>query len=95
MKYFLIEKSCYKNEKFIIKLNFDNLPKPCNIVTEGSFAVFPARILGLSYADYCRLCRDEFGAIIIGKNSLYPIPYFTSEEEAIRLINILEKYMRF
>lgn len=44
--------------------------------TEGSFNVVCARLFGLPYADYLRMCRDCFGAEIIGKGSQYPVAYF-------------------
>ena len=44
--------------------------------TEGSFNIIGARLMGLTYAQYLRMCRDEFGAEIIGKGDLYPVAYF-------------------
>jgi hypothetical protein len=32
--------------------------------------------MGLTYAQYLRMCRDCFGAEIIGKGSNYPVAYF-------------------
>ena len=39
----------------------------------GSYNLFAARVMGLNYADYLRLCRDYYGAILTGKNEKYPI----------------------
>ena len=44
--------------------------------TEGSYNVIGARLMGLTYADYLRMCRDIYGAEIIGKDSIYPVAYF-------------------
>ena len=57
--------------------------------TEGSFNVICARLFNLSYADYLRMCRDCFGAEIVGKNSRYPIAYFKRSNELDVLIENL------
>ena len=44
--------------------------------TEGSFNVIQARLFGLTYANYLRMCRDVYGAEIVGKNSGYPYAIF-------------------
>jgi hypothetical protein len=44
--------------------------------TEGSFNVIQARLFGLTYANYLRMCRDIYGAEIVGKNSGYPYAIF-------------------
>ena len=44
--------------------------------TEGSFNVIQARLFGLTYANYLRMCRDIYGAEIVGKNSGYPYATF-------------------
>lgn len=44
--------------------------------TEGSYNIIGARLMGLTYAQYLRMCRDVYGAEIIGKGSLYPYPVF-------------------
>lgn len=56
----------------------------------GSFNVFAARVMGLSYASYLRMCRDVYGAILTGKNEKYPIAYF-KKENAEKLIKILNQ----
>lgn len=55
----------------------------------GSFNILPARILNLSYPDYLRLCRGQFGADLCGKQG-YSYPLFT-KENGDRLIKILNK----
>jgi hypothetical protein len=44
--------------------------------TEGSYNIIGARLMGLTYAQYLRMCRDIYGAEIIGKGNLYPYPVF-------------------
>lgn len=43
---------------------------------EGSYNIIGARLMGLTYADYLRMCRDIYGAEIIGKGNVYPYPVF-------------------
>lgn len=57
--------------------------------TEGSFNVICARLMGLTYPEYLRMCRDCFGAEIIGKGSMYPVAYFKLSQELQDLINNL------
>ena len=57
--------------------------------TEGSFNIIGARLMGLTYAQYLRMCRDCFGAEIIGKNSQYPFVIFKRSKELDDLINQL------
>lgn len=76
------------SEGYMIGLNFDLLP---NVYTKGSFNVLGARVLGLSYADYCRLCRDEYGARIVGKGCLYCFPVFPDKKSAQRVVSLLNE----
>ena len=57
--------------------------------TEGSYNIIQARLMGLTYAQYLRMCRDCFGAEIIGKGSTYPVPYFKLSKELNDLIEQL------
>ena len=90
IEYFFIEESPYKPGKYTIRMDFDKFP---NISTCGSYNVLPARLMGISYPDYCRACRDLFGAEIIGKGEMYPVVYFKKTAEAQMLVNILNKRM--
>ena len=90
IKYFFIEESPYKLGKYTIRMDFDKFP---NISTSGSYNVLPARLMGISYPDYCRACRDLFGGEIIGKGSMYPVVYFKGKSEAQMLVNVLNKRM--
>lgn len=46
-----------------------------------TYNILPARILGLSYAEYLRYCRDKHNGIIYGKDSLYPYVVFEKKED--------------
>lgn len=63
--------------------------------TEGSYGVFPARLLNLSYADYLRYARDRLGAELVGKGKKYIIPYFDNNETTKMFIKLLNKRMEF
>ena len=91
MAYFVIEESPTNQGKYLVKPNFDNLPL---YSTTGSYAVVMARTFGVSFANYLRLCRDEYGAEIVGKGSMYPTAYFTNRNKAQELVNELEKRVR-
>lgn len=87
-KYFYLDESASKPGKFLIRTNFTTMPL---LSTTGSFNILAARLMGLKYADYLRVCRDVFGADIIGKNVKYPVAYFTRTPEVEMLLKILNK----
>jgi hypothetical protein len=89
-KYFYLEESPYHPGKYRVAINFDTLP---GIRTIGSYNLLPARLLGLSYADYLRYCRDVYKAEIIGKNNMYPVAYFKDNMAAGDLIRSLNNRM--
>jgi len=88
--YFKSEESVTNPHRYIIKLDFEKFP---DISTSGSFGILPARLMGLSYAQYLRMCRDECGAEIIGKNCLYPTAYFKAGKQLNTLLTILNGRM--
>ena len=88
MAYFKVDNSPINIGKYVIRPNFDKLPL---YSTTGSYNVIMARIMGITYANYLRLCRDEYGAEIVGKNSIYPVAYFTEEKRAKELVKELDK----
>ena len=63
--------------------------------TEGSFNLICARLFGIGYADYLRMCRDRFGAEIIGKGSNYPVAYFSLSQELLDLVEMLNSRAQF
>ena len=91
IKYFFADESPLTMKKTIC-INFDLLP---SMQTSGSYALLPARVLGISYADYCRMCRDCFGGEIIGKGQKYPKCYFQHDEKLTLLLRLLNKRMEF
>lgn len=90
---FYIDTSPIYQNKYIIR--FD---PPANYFpegTEGSYQVFAARLLNLSYADYLRYTRDRLGAELIGKRSKYVTPYFEDMETTRELVKLLNKRLEF
>ena len=73
IKIFSREESVSYPGKYIIRVDLDKFHLN---YTEGSYNVICARLMGLTYAQYLRMCRDCFGAEIIGKGSMYPVAYF-------------------
>ena len=90
-KYFYLEESSSHPGKYKISMNFDMLP---GIRTTGSYNLLPARLLGLSYAEYLRYCRDIYKAEIIGKNNMYPVAYFKDNTATGELIKMLNSRMQ-
>ena len=86
------EKIFYRDEcvshpgKYIIRADHEKFHLNS---TEGSFAVIGARLVGLTYAQFLRMCRDEYGAEIMGKGSMYPIAYFELSNKLMELIDYL------
>ena len=91
IKYFYVEP---KENQFLVKCDAFALSDYLYKIN-GSYNVLAARLFGLTYAQYCRFCRDKSGATIVGKNHKYPIPYFNSEEKAVEIANILNKRFNF
>jgi hypothetical protein len=85
-KCFEYEASPYQTGKYVIRPIYDNFHLDS---TNGSFNVICARLFGISYADYLRMCRDKYKAEIIGKGSLYPVAYFNLSQELFALIDQL------
>lgn len=90
-KYFIKEKSPSHN-KYYIKPVLENLHMSD---LKGSANIMMARVMGLTYADYLRFCRDEFNAIIEGKNNLYPVAYFDFSEGLDVLLKLLNKRAQY
>ena len=86
IKCFEREESASYPGKYLIKPVYDNFHLTS---TEGSYNVICARVMGLSYAQYLRMCRDCFGAEIIGKGHLYPVAYFKLSTQLLALVDDL------
>lgn len=71
---------------YMVRLEYPQLPFDR---IQSSLNVLAARVLGLSYAEYLRYCRDEFGAVLVGKNSLYVIAIYDSRAKAQKVADLL------
>ena len=85
---FVRDESVSQPGKYIIRPNHDNFHLN---FTEGSFNVICARLFGITYAQYLRMCRDCYGAEIIGKGSQLPVAYFKATKELADLIKQLNE----
>ena len=86
VKCFIKDESASHPGKWIVRPVLDNFHLDS---TSGSFNVICARLFNLDYPQYLRMCRDCFGAEIIGKNSMYPVAYFKRSKELDALIDNL------
>ena len=87
--YFICEETPYHPGKYMVQPVHENLPLT---YTEGSYNLLAARLMNLTYANYLRMCRDLYGAEIVGKNCMYPIAYFNGETEQMKeLVKMLNK----
>lgn len=91
-KYVRYEESLSNKGKYVLTLCYDKLPFPNG--TSGSYNILLTRIAGLSYANFLRMCRDVYGAQVIGKNSKYPVAYFSSKEKIESLVKWLDSRVR-
>ena len=73
VKCFIRDESASHPGKYMIRADLDKFHLNH---TEGSYNIIGARLMGLTYAQYLRMCRDIYGAEIVGKGSLYPYPVF-------------------
>lgn len=86
VKCFIRDESASHPGKWIVRPVLDSFHLDS---TSGSFNVICARLFNLDYPQYLRMCRDCFGAEIIGKNSMYPVAYFKRSNELDALIDNL------
>lgn len=90
--YFTLDNSPIYQNKYVLRFNLEGCPFPNG--TEGSYAVFPARLMNLSYTDYLRFTRDRLGAELIGKFNKYVTPYFDKTEEVLEFVKSLNLRMK-
>ena len=86
VKIFYRDESATQPGKYMIRADLDKFYLKS---TNGSFNIIGARLMGLTYAQYLRMCRDVYGAEIIGKGSLYPFPVFKLSQGLTDLIEEL------
>ena len=72
-KIFYRDESATQPGKYMIRADLDKFHL---YSAEGSFNIIGARLMGLTYAQYLRMCRDIYGAELIGKGEMYPYPVF-------------------
>lgn len=60
-------------------------------ITKGSYNVLMARLFGLSYANFLRMCRDMYGADLHGKQGGYITMTFKDTKNCDRLIKELNR----
>lgn len=90
--YFTLDNSPIYQNKYVLRFNMTECPFPNG--TEGSYAVFPARLMNLSYPDYLRYTRDRLGAELIGKFNKYVVPYFDKTQEVLEFVKGLNLRMK-
>ena len=86
VKCFMREESAAHPGKWLVRPVHENFHLG---ETTGSYNLICARLFNLDYPDYLRMCRDCFGAEIVGKNSMYPVAYFKRSKELDALIELL------
>ena len=86
VKIFYRDESATQPGKYMIRADLDKFYLKS---TTGSFNIIGARLMGLTYAQYLRMCRDVYGAEIIGKGGLYPYPIFKLSQGLTDLIEEL------
>ena len=89
-KYYKFEEA--NGNKFLLKCNPEAIPAFEGRI-HGAPTVLAARLLGLSFPQYLRYCRDVIGAEVIGRNKLYPIIYFEKNPAAMQLVKLLNSRM--
>lgn len=76
------------DELFTIRLmSLDHLPF---LFPRGSYNVLKARLFGLEYAEFLRMARDNYSAILIGQTG-YIIEKFKDRNDASKLCVELNK----
>lgn len=74
----------------IVPLDYDAFPM--NIKNGGSYNVAPARVLGLTYAEYLRFAREMFPEVVTieGKGNYFPLLYWKRGAELNLFIKLLD-----
>ena len=93
-RYFYLQHSPVYQDKYVIYFHYPVKYFPNG--TEGSYDVFIARLMGLSYADYLRWARDRLDAELVGKGSRYVTVLFNGSLPAVSaFVNLLNKRMEY
>ena len=92
-KYFYLQNNPVYQDKYSIYFDCPSEYFPNG--TNGSYDVFIARLLNLSYSDYLRWARDVLGAELIGKNKRYITILFTLNETTKIFVDLLNKRLEY
>ena len=84
--YFAFEEA--NGNRFLIKCNPELIPTFTGRIY-GAPTVLASRLLGLSFPQYLRYCRDVLGAEVIGRGKLYPVIYFEKNPATTQLVKLL------
>lgn len=89
--WFITEQTPYHNDEWVIRPSEKFYEKFHGI--HGSYLVYPARVCGFTYGDWCRYCRDNYNAKLYGGNSKYIEITFVDKANADTLVKILNDRM--
>lgn len=93
-KYFYLQNNPIYQDKYEIYFDYPSKYFPKG--TDGSYDIFIARLLSLSYPDYLRWARDRLGAELIGKNKRYIKVLFNGNNPTVQIfIKVLNKRMEY
>ena len=93
-RYFYLQNSPVFQDKY--EIYFDCPTKYFPNGTDGSYDVFIARLLNLSYPDYLRYARDRLGAELVGKNKRSIKVLFNYDNPTVQIfIKMLNKRMEY
>lgn len=91
-KYFYSDYTDFASGECMIRVHTEALPFSH---TDGSVNVLAARVMNLSYAQYLRMCRDQFSARLEGKGHKYPVAYFKKGEILDMFLKLLNSRMDY
>lgn len=88
-EYFTFRETTTPNEFIIVPKDYEAFP--FNIKNGGSYSLAPARVLGLSPANYLRFLLNMFpdDVVVRGKGSLYMVAYWKKDKALYTFIRML------
>lgn len=93
-RHFYLQNSPVYQDKYVI--HFDSPREYFPKGTDGSYDVFIARLLNLSYPDYLRWARDRLGADLVGKNKKYITVLFNGNNSTVQIfLKVLNKRFEY
>ena len=87
--------SFYDPKKFQIEYS-DEVYKTIGMIN-GSFQILQPRLFGLTYAEYLRMLRDDYGAEMWGRNEKGPYVsfHFPNKTQCLKLCKELEERWKY